>query len=39
MLYDGAKDHRLELLPLAGVLGDRDEIGAEENPADACDTE
>src|SRR3984893_17121284 len=35
MLHDGAKDHRLELLPLAGALGHRDEIGAEENAAAA----
>src|SRR5271169_6392276 len=39
MLHDGAEDHRLELLPLARVLGHGDEIGAEKHAADAGNTE
>ena len=33
MLHDGAEDRGLELLPFAAGLGDRDEVGAEEDTA------
>ena len=39
MFHDGAEDHRLELLPLAGALGHGDEVGAEEHAADAGNAE
>src|SRR5271155_3664357 len=39
MLHDGAKDHRLELLPFARAFGDGDEIGTEEHAADAGNAE
>src|SRR5262245_14483635 len=39
MLHDGTEDRRLELLPLAVVLADGDEISAEEHAADALDAE
>src|SRR5215472_6501015 len=39
MLHDGAEQDGLELLPFAVGLGDGDEIGAEEDAADAVDLE
>ena len=39
VLHDGAEDRRLHLLPVAVGLGDRDEVGAEENAADIRNVE
>ena len=39
VLHDGAKDHRLQVLPLRLALGHRDEVGAQEHAPHALDVE
>ncbi len=39
MFHNSAKDHRLQMLPLDVALGDRDEVGAQEDAVNAVDRE
>ena len=39
MLHDGAQDHRLQVRPLAPVLGHADEIASQEHFGDPIDLE